>query len=88
MTIIYVGSDSRTVQGTREEIYKKYGKEWTIRPQGGGNGNWLLTKASDVLVDGKSYRQFVLEYYRRSRLTEKLVNEFRADVENEKIKLP
>ena len=87
MAIIYVESDSRTVQGTQEEIYRKYGKEWTIKPQGRGNGNWLLTKTSDVLVDGKSYRQFVLAHYGKSRLTEKLVDKFRADVENGKLKL-
>ena len=58
MNINFVESQSITVQGKANEIYKKYGKEWSIREQGGGNGNWLLTKKSDVLVDGKSYRDF------------------------------
>ena len=69
------------------EIYKRYGKDWNIREQGGGNGNWLLTRKSDVLVDGKSYRTFVLEHYGKSKLTAKLVDKFREDVANGKIKL-
>ena len=71
MQIRYVESESMAVQGKRDEIYKRYGREWNIREQGGGNGNWLLTKKSDVLVDGKSYRSFVLEHYGKSRLTKK-----------------
>ncbi|HEX3017821.1 MAG TPA: hypothetical protein VHP31_08225 [Caproicibacter sp.] len=87
MQIIYVASESMPVQGKRDEIYKNYGKEWNIREEGGGNGNWLLTKKSDVLVDGKSYRSFVLEHYGKSRLTENLVNKFREDINNGKIEL-
>ena len=87
MQIIYVASDSRSVQGKFDEIRKRYGKEWNIKEQGGGNGNWLLTKRSDVLVDGKSYRSFVLDHYGRSKLTEKLVNQFREDVINGKVTL-
>lgn len=87
MEIKYIESESRTVQGKKNEIYSAYGKEWTINEQGGGNGNWLLTKKSDVLVDGKSYRNFVLNHYGRSRLTENLVDKFREDVNNRKIDL-
>lgn len=87
MQIVYIESQSMTVQGKRDEIYKRYGKEWTISELGGGNGNWLLTKRSDVLVDGKSYRAFVLEYYGKSRLTQALVDKFTDDVTNGKIKL-
>lgn len=82
MTIKYVPSESMTIQGKYSEVYKKYGNEWNIKEQGGGNGNWLLTKKSDVLVNGTSYRSFVLEHYGRSKLTEKLVDTFRNDVEN------
>lgn len=88
MNIIYVASQSMSVQGSRDEIYKKYGKTWSIREQGKGNGNWLVTRKADVLVDGKSYRNFVLDHYGKSRLTEKLVNRFRDDVESGKIILP
>ena len=74
MQIVYIPSESMSVQGKKDEIYKRYGKDWNIREQGGGNGNWLLTRKSDVLVDGKSYRTFVLD-------------KFREDVANGKIKL-
>ena len=84
MQIVYIPSESMSVQGKKDEIYKRY---WNIREQGGGNGNWLLTRKSDVLVDGKSYRTFVLEHYGKSKLTAKLVDKFREDVANGKIKL-
>ena len=77
MQIVYIPSESMSVQGKKDEIYKRYGKDWNIREQGGGNGNWLLTRKSDVLVDGKSYRTFVLEHYGKSKLTAKLVDKFR-----------
>ena len=86
MQIVYIPSESMSVQGKKDEIYKRYGKDWNIREQGGGNGNWLLTRKSDVLVDGKSYRTFVLEHYGKSKLTAKLVDKFREDVANGKIK--
>lgn len=88
MAVIFIDPDSMEVQGKRDDIFKKYGKEWKIRPLGDGNGNWLLTKKRDVLVDGKSYREFVLEHYRKSKLTEKLVDKFREDLESGKITLP
>ena len=69
-----------------EMISQKLGGKYD-REQGGGNGNWLLTRKSDVLVDGKSYRTFVLEHYGKSKLTAKLVDKFREDVANGKIKL-
>ncbi|KEZ85567.1 hypothetical protein IO99_13815 [Clostridium sulfidigenes] len=87
MQISFIPSESMSVQGKKHEIYKKYGKEWSIREQGGGNGNWLLTKKSDILVDGKSYRSFVLEHYKKSRLTENLANKFREDLTSGAIQL-
>lgn len=87
MQISYVASDSMAVQGKRDEIYRRYSKEWNISEQGSGNGNWLLTKKSDVLVDGKSYRSFVLAHYGKSKLTQKLVDKFTADVNSGKITL-
>ena len=85
MNIRYVPGDSITVQGKSDEVYRKYGKEWHIQPQGGGNGNWLLTRSSDVFVDGISCRRFVLEHYGRVKLTPKLVDKFREDLKNGKI---
>jgi len=77
MTINYVESDSMTTQGKRDAIVKRYGKDWNTKPQG-GNGNWLLTKKSDVLANGKSYCSFVLDHY----------GKFRKDLEDGKVKLP
>ena len=79
MQIVYIPSESMSVQGKKDEIYKRYGKDWNIREQGGGNGNWLLTRKSDGT--------FVLEHYGKSKLTAKLVDKFREDVANGKIKL-
>ena len=73
MQIVYIPSESMSVQGKKDEIYKRYGKDWNIREQGGGNGNWLLTRKS--------------EHYGKSKLTAKLVDKFREDVANGKIKL-
>lgn len=87
MEIRYVDSESWHVQGKWCEMNKKYGKEWRISELGGGNGNWLLTKRSDVLVNGVSYREFVLEHYQKRALTKNLVDKFREDVENGKISL-
>lgn len=85
--IKYIPSDSKTVQGKRNDVYRKYGKYWRIQNLGGGNGNWLLTKPSDVLVDGESYRDFVLEHYKRQYLTENLAELFREEVESGKLEL-
>lgn len=85
--VIFISSESKSVQGKSHEIYKKYGKEWNIQERGGGGGNWLLTKKSDVLIDGKSYRNFVLGHYSKSILTENLVNEFKKDLANGTIEL-
>ena len=87
MQIRFIPSESMSVQGKRNEVYKKYGKEWNIKEQAGGNGNWLLTKKSDILVNGKSYRSFVLNHYGKTRLTENLANKFREDLMNGVIQL-
>jgi hypothetical protein len=84
MEVVYRPSESMSVQGKQDEIYKKYATEWSIKEQGKGNGNWLLTKKSDVLVDGRSYRGKVLEHYGKTRLTEKLVDKFREDIKSGK----
>ena len=81
MDICFVESQSMTVQGSWEKVVKNYGRQWHIKPFGGGCGNWLLTKPSDVLVDGVSYRSSILDYYEATRLTHKLFERFVADVE-------
>ena len=77
----YVNSESMEEQGSKNEIYKRYGKEWKIKELGGGHGNWLLTKKSDILINNKSYRKEVLEYYGKQRLTENLANRLRDEIE-------
>lgn len=83
--IEYIPSEHSEKQGSKSEIFKKYGKEWHIREQGSGNGNWLLTKKSNVLINNKSYRKEVLKYYGRERLTEELVNRLRKEIEDKHI---
>ena len=31
MQIVYIPSESMSVQGKKDEIYKRYGKDWNIR---------------------------------------------------------
>lgn len=87
LDLMYVNSKRMKYQGTESSAYKKYGKEWTIQPLGNGNGNWLLTKRADILVNGKSYRNTVLDYYGKQKLTRQLFLKFKNDLENGKIKL-
>lgn len=86
MCIEYIEGDRIEVQGARNDIFKKHAKSgYRIKEHGNGNGNWLLVKKSDVTFYGKSCRKFVLKYYERKKLTEKLVNTFRKDYEEGKI---
>ena len=87
MNIRYVPSKKRKVQGKESEIRKKYGKEWEISPLGEGNGNWLLSKKSDVLLDEKSCRKFVLDYYHEDKLRKGLAEQFRQDLKNGNIEM-
>lgn len=87
MEIRYVESESMTVQGKQDEVFRKYGSSWKISQQGGGHGNWLLTRKSDVLVDGKSCRGIILDHYNKVKLTRKLFERFCDDLKSGKIKL-
>lgn len=75
-------SESLTVQGKFTDISKRYGKRWSIKPLGNGNGNWLLTRKAELLVNGSSYRGFILNLYGKSKLTERLADRFIDDVES------
>ena len=83
--IMFTEGENMSVQCSSDEVFKRYGKEWRIQEKGNGRGNWLLTKSSDIFVNGISYRNFVLEYYNRSRLTKKLFFTFCNDLENGKL---
>ncbi len=82
MEAYFIESQSMTVQGKSFDIRKKYGNTWTIKQLGNGNGNWLLTKKSDVIVNGVSRREYILNHYGRKRLTKNLFDIFLKDVKN------
>lgn len=83
INIIYIESQSMNVQGKANDIYKKYGKEWNIKDL--GYGNWLLTKKSDVLVNGASHRKNILELYHKTSLTRSLFERYCRDIETGKV---
>ena len=83
ISAIYIESQSMKVQGKANDIYKRYGKEWKIRDL--GNGNWLLTKKSDVLVNGVSHRERILELYHKTSLTCSLFERYCRDIEAGKV---
>ena len=87
MEIVYIESESMSVKGNSSDVFKRYGKTWKIKPYGKGNGNWILTRKSDVLVNGVSYREKILSFYGKSRLTKNLAERFRKDVENGKFSI-
>ncbi len=87
MEFEYIESQSMTVQGKSSDIYKRYGKTWSIKPLGKGNGNWLITRKSDVLVNGVSYRENVLSLYGKTKLTRNLFDRFCKDVENGEVNI-
>ena len=84
---MYIDSESMTVQGKYQDVVKRYGDSWKIREHGNGNGNWLLTRPSDITVNGKSFRNFVLAHYGRNKLTRKLAEKFEKDLNDGKIEL-
>ncbi len=80
---IYIESQSMKVQGKANDIYKRYGKEWNIKDL--WFGNWLLTKKSDVLVNGVSHREKILELYHKTSLTRSLFERYCHDIETGKV---
>ena len=83
ISAIYIESQSMNVQGKANDIYKKYGKAWNIKDL--GFGNWLLTKKSDVLVNGLSHREKILELYHKTSLTRSLFERYCHDIETGKV---
>ena len=83
ISAIYIESQSMNVQGKANDIYKKYGKEWNIKDL--GFGNWLLTKKSDVFVNGVSHRKKILELYHKTSLTRSLFERYCHDIETGKV---
>lgn len=80
--IVYVPSERKRDQGKYSEVARR-NKGCRITELGGGYGNWICYKEADVLVDGRSFRDAVLEYYNKEKLTENLVDRFRQQDLNE-----
>lgn len=76
--IQYIKAEHLNVQGKKEDIYRVYGDTYEIAPLGGSK-NWILKKSSDVLINGVSCRQKVLEYYNRSCLSRTLIERLMSD---------
>ncbi|NLL26931.1 MAG: hypothetical protein GX255_05850 [Erysipelotrichia bacterium] len=86
MYIQYINFQQKFVQGTEREIFRTYGKDWTISKLGNGP-NWLVTKECDNIINGKSYRDDMLIFYGASRLTPDIIEKFKKDFAEGKIKL-
>ncbi len=80
MNISYVESVSKKVQGSLSEVKRRY-PGYYIEPLGKGGGNWLVTKPADIVIDGKSYRRYVLDHYNKDRLNIGLFNLFKSEIE-------
>ena len=83
ISAIYIESQSMKVQGKANDIYKRYGKEWEIKDY--RNGNWLLIKNSDALINGVSHRKKILERYHKTCLTRSLFERYCHDIETGKV---
>ena len=85
ISAIYIESQSMKVQGKWEDIKKRYGDDWKKDALGNGNGNWLLTKKSDALINGVSHRKKILERYHKTCLTRSLFERYCHDIETGKV---
>ena len=83
ISAIYIESQSMKVQGKANDIYKRYGDDW--KKNALGNGNWLLTKKSDALINGVSHRKKILELYHKTSLTRSLFERYCHDIETGKV---
>ncbi len=85
--IIKTQGDYRSVQSYQRRGYDILGNK---------NGNWILFRSCKVFVtldcDGKGIYVFnmkrdIVEFYQRDRISEKLVNQFKKDFNEGKIKI-
>lgn len=91
VSIVYEPSDSIEMQGKYEKIQKYKKQGYYIKEE--RNGYWVLVKSARVLVTltnsncAKTFsmKEDILEYYGRKRISEKLLDKFRADVDSGKI---
>ena len=83
ISAIYIESQSMKVQGKWKDIEKRYGDDWKIKEFNNGYG--LLIKKSDVLINGISHRNKVLELYHKTSLTRSLFERYCHDIETGKV---
>ncbi|HQB32643.1 MAG TPA: hypothetical protein PLI19_04860 [Erysipelotrichaceae bacterium] len=87
MDFNYVEFKQEIVQGTESEIRQKYGEGWFVLRLGFSKKYWLVTRQSDITVNGKSYRDFALSFYKEKKLTAKLFEKFKKDVAKGRIRV-
>ena len=87
--ISYTPSASFTTQGKLSVMLKKYKSAgFGVTELGKGNGNWLIFRKASIILeieeDGDviflDVTEQVKSHYGRSRITSKLVNDFREDM--------
>ena len=77
MDIKYIEFKQAIVKGTESEISEQYGEGWIVLRLG-KSSNWLVTRPSDILVDGESYRDFALRFYDATELSPKILKNLRV----------
>ena len=91
--IVYERSDTIEKQGKRSSIEKYLKNGYYIKDE--RNGYWVLVKPSRVIVTVKSsvstqninLKQEILDFYCKSRISEKQIENFVKDIENGKVSI-
>lgn len=95
ITTYYEKSESIKFQGNNPKVHKMYEEKYNVNDLGKGNGNYIATKNSDIIIcvesngitKNYSCRNFILKNYKKDKLTKGLFNKFIKDLENNKINL-
>ena len=85
MSVTLIEGQKMKVQGKKQEVFKRY-KGWRIMSLGNGNGNWLVTKKCEVMVDGRERSDEVRKLYNREKITSNLIENLKEDMESGKVK--
>jgi hypothetical protein len=93
LSIIYEPSDTIEMQGKRSDIerYRKQG--YRIKEE--RNGYWVLVKPAQVNITVSNssgtrtfkMKQDILDFYRRDKISERLIEKFGEDIKKEKINI-
>jgi len=89
--IEYERSDTIEKQGPRDAITKYLKKGYYVKET--RNGYWVLVRPARVIITVKSsagtqdmnMKQDILDYYEKQKISEKLVANFKQDIDNKKI---